>query len=74
MVQTNVQNSSEKTTSELPIYGSASRTTSEFMIKLRSMICTLLIHPVEPQLAEFIGPTTVHQAWECEEQSVGRSG
>lgn len=37
-------------------------------------MCTLLIHPVEPQLARLIGPTAVHQAWEREEQSVGRSG
>lgn len=38
------------------------------------MICTLLIHPVEPQLSSFIGPAAVHQAWECEDQSVGPSG
>lgn len=48
--------------------------TSESMTELKSIICTLLIHPVEPQLARFIGPTAVHQAREREEQSVHRSG
>lgn len=48
-------------------------TPSEFRNELRSVYRTCRIHPVEPQLARFIGPTAVHQAWESEEQSVGRS-
>ena len=44
------------------------------MTQLKYIIVTFLIHPVETQLARFIGPAAVHQAWECEEQGVGRSG
>lgn len=34
---------------------------------------TFLIHPVDPQLTTFIGPTAVHQVCEGEEQAVGPS-
>lgn len=34
---------------------------------------TILVHPIEPQLTRFIGPTAVHQAWECQKHTVGPS-
>ena len=35
------------------------------------LVSTLLVHSVESQLAQFVGPAAVDQTWESDEQGVG---